>query len=267
VNLVARAAERWCFRLQRAAVFACVSNGVAGEVRSFYPRLASRVITIHNGVDTEHFAPAPAGAAPAPRGPRSALDGDRLSALFVGGEWEGKGLRPLLEALKLAPGWDLLVAGRGDRERYEQLARRLGVASAVHWLGVVGDVRSLYRRADAFVLPSTYETFSLVTFEAAACGLPVLVTPVSGVSELIVDGENGFFITREPETIALRLRELGADAGLCERLGRGARAAALRFSSQRMVECYDRLFSQIAAPAGQAPEAVRSAAQAGGAVA
>ena len=42
--------------------------------------------------------------------------------------------------------------------------------------------------------PSQYEVFSLVTFEAAAEGLPVLVTPVSGPTDLIKQGENVYFL-------------------------------------------------------------------------
>ncbi len=58
----------------------------------------------------------------------------------------------------------------------------------MHWLGVVRDIQVVYELADAFVLPSSYETFSLVTFEAAASGLPILATPVNGVRELIATG-------------------------------------------------------------------------------
>ena len=79
------------------------------------------------------------------------------------------------------------------------------MGGAVHWLGVVSDVQAVFKLADAFVLPSSYETFSLVTFEAAASGLPVLATAVNGVRELIRDGENGFLIDIEPAGIAARL--------------------------------------------------------------
>src|SRR6201999_4479880 len=48
-------------------------------------------------------------------------------------------------------------AGAGDRERYEELARSLGVPEAVHWLGVSRDVPLVLAAADALVFPSTYE--------------------------------------------------------------------------------------------------------------
>ena len=117
-------------------------------------------------------------------------------------------------------------------------------------LGVTHDVQLVYQLADAFLLPTAYESFSLVTFEAAASGLPVLVTPVSGVRELIEDGRNGFLISREPELIAARLRALAGDGELRERLGRTARESALAYSSSRMVERHAELYERLAATAG-----------------
>ena len=91
-----------------------------------------------------------------------------------------------------------MVAGGGDRPHYEALAESLGVGPRIRWLDVVHDIPLVYELADAFVMASSYETFSLVTFEAAASALPVLATAVNGVRELIEDGENGFLITAEP---------------------------------------------------------------------
>jgi UDP-glucose:(heptosyl)LPS alpha-1,3-glucosyltransferase len=172
-----RVSERLCFRANRSATFVCVSDGVAEEVRSYFPELAERVTTIHNGVDTERFAPQRYQVqAQAMRRSLGIADG-RLVAVMVGSEWERKGLAPLIQALALAPAWDLVVAGSGDRERYQRLADSLGVADAVHWLGVTREVEHVYALADAFLLPTSYETFSLVTFEAAASGLAILASP------------------------------------------------------------------------------------------
>jgi len=179
---------------------------------------------------------------------RLKIAGDRLVAAFVGSEWERKGLRPVIGALALAPEWDLVVAGDGDRARYEQLAESLAVGQAVHWLGSTSDVQVVYALADAFVFPSGYETFSLVTFEAAASGLPVLATPVGGISELIRDGKNGFLITRQPEVIADRLRTLNADPRRRARMGEAARRSALPFTWSEMVARHEQLYTRLARP-------------------
>jgi glycosyltransferase involved in cell wall biosynthesis len=242
VGLLKRAGERACFALNRAATFVCVSDGVAGELRDQYPQLAARVITIHNGVDTHTFAPGVRANDARPARDALAIPRDGLVALFVGSEWERKGLRPVMAALPRASGWTLVVAGDGDRARYERLAASLGVAASVRWLGVTEDVQLAYALADAFVLASSYETFSLVTFEAAASGLPLLCTPVSGVRELLADGVNGFFISPDPRDIAARLHQLGADPKLRSRLGAAAREAVLRYSWQVMTERHRELY-------------------------
>ncbi len=245
MGLMSRVAERLCFRANSTAVFTCVSEGVAEEIREHYPEAADRVMTIHNGVDTEAFAPGAHGERAQAMRRSLGIPSGRLLAAFVGGEWERKGLQPAIEALASAPEWDLVVAGGGDRAHFQALADSLGVGERVHWAGVVREVQVVYAMVDAFVLPSAYETFSLVTFEAAASGLPVLATPVNGVRELIVDGQNGFLISRRPAVIAERLGQLAADPQLRSRLGEAARRSALRFSWQEMVDEYHHLYAQM----------------------
>jgi UDP-glucose:(heptosyl)LPS alpha-1,3-glucosyltransferase len=245
IGLLTRLGERACFHLNRRASFLCVSEGVADEVREHYPALVERVVTIHNGVDTETFAPGRHTARARSLREDAAIAEERLVVAFVGSEWQRKGLGAAIEALAQAPAWDLVVAGAGDEAHYRQLADSLGVGGAVHWLGVVRDVQIVYEMADAFVLPSSYETFSLVTFEAAASGLAILACPVNGVRELIEDGRNGFLIGADPDEIARRLGELAADPALRARLGRAARSSALRFSWERMISQHEDLYAAV----------------------
>ncbi len=245
-SMLKRLGERVCFRVNHAAAFVCVSDGVAEEMRRHFPWLAERVVTIHNGVDTDTFSPDVRRAEAGRRRAELDIAEDQLVAAFVGSEWERKGLEPAIRALAMAPEWTLVVAGDGDRGRYQALAESLGASGAVRWLGVTSDVQLVYAIADAFVLPSSYETFSLVTFEAAASGLPLLATPVSGVRELIEDGHNGFLISREPGEIAARLKLLASDPPLRARLGRAARESALDFSWRAMVVAHDELYARLA---------------------
>jgi len=253
VGIVKRLSERAAFHRNRDAVFACVSEGVAEEVREHYPRLAPHVIAIHNGVDLERFEPGRW------REQASSLRGElgigeqQLVALFVGGEWERKGLRLVVEALAQAPEWMLAVAGGGDRSHFEQLAGSLGVQERIRWLGVQREVAPLYAMADAFVLPTSYETFSLATFEAAASGLPLLATPVNGVRELLQPGVNGVFIDRRAESVSQALGELSADRPRMLEMGRAARRASLRFSWENTVERHHELYRRLAKGQRAAP--------------
>lgn len=246
VGWVKRKAERICFRANETATFVCVSDGVAEEMRRHYPELADRVVTIYNGVDTKTFAPGKHESESEEMRKRLGIPPERRVAAFVGGEWERKGLRVALQALSKAADWDLVVAGKGDEGRYRESADSLGVGGAVHWLGVVREIEVVFALADAFILPSSYETFSLVTFEAAASGLPIVATPVSGVRELLEDGKNGFLIERDPDLLAQRLTRLAEDPELRARIGKAARASSLRFGWEVMVREHDRLYSRLA---------------------
>jgi UDP-glucose:(heptosyl)LPS alpha-1,3-glucosyltransferase len=198
---------------------------------------------VANGVDASLFRPERATRERVRA--ELGIDATENLAVFVGGDWERKGLRFAVEALSFAPRWHLAVAGGGDPVPMTERARRTGTSPRLHFLGRVHDTPSLYAAADAFVLPSSYETFSLVSFEAAASGVPLLVTRVSGVVDLIKDGRNGWFISRDAGEIAMRLDELLANPELANAMRTEARAAAARYSWESMADGYRRLYEEL----------------------
>jgi UDP-glucose:(heptosyl)LPS alpha-1,3-glucosyltransferase len=244
-GLLGRIAERICFPLENPRRFVCVSEGVAQEIRTYFPRFADRTVVIPNGVDTEAFAPGARRAEAAALRERLGIAPEQLVAIFVGSEWERKGLEEAILAVSRAPGWDLLVVGAGDRERYQAIATAAGGANAVHWAGVSRDVAPLYELADALVFPTSYEAFPLVALEAAASGLPIVATGVNGVRELVRDGVEGFLVERDPDQIAARLRRLAGEPELRTAMGRAARESALDYSWDRMVDRHIALYEQL----------------------
>jgi UDP-glucose:(heptosyl)LPS alpha-1,3-glucosyltransferase len=248
--LLGRVAERVCFPLNRPRRFVCASEGVAEEIREHFPKQADRAMTIPNGVDIDAFAPGSRREEALALRERLNIAPDRRVAIFVGSEWQRKGLEPVIQALARASGWDLLVVGNGDQVRYRAVADEAGVGDAVHWLGVSRDTAPLYQLADAFVFPTSYEAFPLVALEAAASGLPILATPVNGVRELVNDGANGFLISRDPSDIARRLQQLADDPGLRERLGSAARRSALEYSWEKMVARHHELYASLSREPG-----------------
>jgi glycosyltransferase involved in cell wall biosynthesis len=247
VGWVSRVFERLCYSRNRGARFLCVSEGVADELRRFFPAAAERVMSIPNGVDVDAFQPGLRAGEAAELRAAQGVAPNRLLAAFVGSEWERKGLGPAIRSLAQAPSWDLMVAGGGDQAAYGELARSLGVQDAVHWLGVSRDVPLVYEAADALVFPSSYEAFPLVILEAAASGLAILTTPVNGVGELLVDRRSTMLINKDPSVIARRLEELAADPELRRSIAGAAREAVLSFTWERMVRSHHELYQQIAA--------------------
>jgi glycosyltransferase involved in cell wall biosynthesis len=222
----ALAAERWCYRPSRVRRLAAVSAGTAAEVARHYPGVS--VAVLPNGVDARRFAPDDDDR----RLVRiSEGVGDDLVALFVGSDWHRKGLRLAIAALAdvraRGVGAALWIIGRGDRARFEELARQLGVTAAVRFLGERPDPERYYRAADVLVLPSAYEASPLVCFEAAASGLPLVVTSIPTADQLIGDDEAGVVVERTTRSVADAL------AMLADPLVRASRGAMARQRARR----------------------------------
>src|SRR6202000_1194572 len=88
----------------------------------------------------------------------------------------------------------LLVVGHPRTTPYERLARSLGIADNIRFLGPRRDVQHCYFAADFLVHPTFYDPCSLVVLEALACGLPVITTRHNGASELLHPPREGFVI-------------------------------------------------------------------------
>jgi UDP-glucose:(heptosyl)LPS alpha-1,3-glucosyltransferase len=228
-RVLALAGERWCYRPGRLRAFAAVSRGVGNEVSEHYPGIP--VYVTPNGVDHERFHPDPKA-----REEVRNANGLREEpvAVFVGGDWDHKGLAIALGALaqvrRQGPDLRLWVVGDGDQERFSALAGELGVAAAVSFLGLRNDVERVLPAADMFVLPSMYETFSLVAFEAAACALPIVATPVHGIVDLLAHEDAGILVDRDAESVGAALARLADDPDLRSRLGRGALARSSSYT-------------------------------------
>ncbi len=115
-----------------------------------------------------------------------------------------KGMEILLQALAQVRDRGhrlrLVVAGDGERRAaLERLSERLGLGTGVHWAGRCSrsETARLRRRAAALVVPSTYEGMPLVVLEAMGDGVPVIASAVSGIPEVVVDGETGWLVPPE----------------------------------------------------------------------
>lgn len=150
-----------------------------------------RVSVLRNGVDLQRFRPHDPAAC------RRALGVEGTVLLSVGLLVERKGHHLIIEALPKLPGVTLLIAGDGEqRDSLPALARRLGVADRVSFLGAVANDRlaPLYSAADALVLASSREGWANVLLEAMACGTPVIASRVWGTPEVVTDPAAGVLI-------------------------------------------------------------------------
>ncbi len=182
---------------------------------------------------------------------RLGLRGDDVGAVFVAlGHFERKGLPQLVEALtRTGANVKLIVVG-GEKSlvtRYQRIVSELGIADRVRFVGAQADVRPFLWCADVFVLPSAYEVRSLAVLEAAAAGLPLIVTRAAGPEELVEHGNNGFVVGRDPAEIAGTLVRFAAlDVDDRRAMGKRARAAARRFEPESFLASWRHVYASIA---------------------
>lgn len=227
-----------------------VSEGVKQELTSHYDVPPHDITVIPNGVDIQAFSPESNRLRRNQARSRWGIAESEHVVLFVGNEFGRKGLKFLIGAMGILPDLPLklVVVGRENPVPYMQLASSAGLADRVLFVGAVDDMPGVYAAGDIFVLPSAYEAFPLALLEAAASGLPIIVTRVHGASDLIKNGENGFFVERESYALADAISMLLHNRSLAGRLGQNARATAEKYSWMRMVhrtlEIYEMVLKQ-----------------------
>lgn len=198
-------AERFLYRPAWNKHLVAVSETLASDLRVRFPYGSDGVVVVPNGVDVGRFASTPKRREESRA--RFGLPEGVLVALFVGGDWERKGLSLALEAMSMVQNWSLLIVGRGDEEKYRTLAEELGVGERVYFFGRQSDTAPFYWAADVLVHPSRYETFGLVFLEALAAGLGIVTTV-----------ENELVSEMERLGAAVRVKREGRD--VAEALGR-----------------------------------------------
>jgi glycosyltransferase involved in cell wall biosynthesis len=192
-----------------------------------------KILVNYHGVDVNRFAP-----------PATNTDGSKPLQIISCGQLERyKGMHLLIGACaaldRQGIGFECLIIGEGpQRGQLERQIARLGLAANVHLLGArpQAEVAELYRHADMFVLASELagksgrrDVIANVIVEAMAAGLPVVVSHIPGVEELVEDGVTGYLVPpNRPEGFALAIKKLADSRDDRVRFGKAARRRVLR---------------------------------------
>ncbi len=165
-----------------------------------------------------------------------ARDAGPLRILFLAWVDRAKGIYELLDATRslaadsAMPDFELHVAGGGAHvDAFRARAHTLGLAARVKIHGWVDDEarRALVASADVFVLPSYAEGMPNSMIEAMSLAVPVVVTPVGSIADVIRDGENGLLVApRDAEALRATLARLLASPELRRRIGDAGRETA-----------------------------------------
>jgi starch synthase len=261
-----------------AAAVIAVSSAMRDDVLRCYPDIdPDRVHVVHNGIDTEAWAP----VADPDRVRALGVDPGRPSVIFVGRVTRQKGLPWFLRSCaELPPEVQIvLCAGAPDTPEIEREVSSLAADLAATRDGVVWiremlprpDVIALLSAATVFACPSVYEPLGIVNLEAMACDTAVVATATGGIPEVVVSGETGLLVPIEQATdgtgtpldperyvadFAEALNEVLASPERAAEMGRAGRKRAIESFSwaaiaERTVEVYRGVTAEESPPAAE----------------
>ena len=180
---------------KRARITICVSKQICRTLETYYSINPCNLTFIPNPINPD----------PIDHTCHAKIDIRQHFILQVGRLTVQKGqditLRAFRNLLEVFPNLHLVFAGEGpDRQRLEQLAKKLGVYEKIRFLGWVKDPRPLMKKALFLVHPSRYEGWPNVLAEALWCGCPVIATRCGGgPEEMLEDGRFGMLIAPDNE--------------------------------------------------------------------
>ena len=233
-------AERFAYRTAEwllsylANVVICVSEQELEHARSIGIQ-SDKLAMVHNGIQQL--------AAVNRHDMRAELQlaEEEVCVGFVGRLSAQKSVHRLIKAFATALHDDvslrLVIVGDGPaRAELEELARILGIGPRVAFTGSRNGVAAM-AAFDIFALPSRYEAFPYVLLEAAARGLPIVMTETGGAHSVVRHEENGFVVPQDQiEFLAARLGQLAGDRKLVQRMSECSKSVAREFTVDNMVE-------------------------------
>lgn len=218
-NLLGLVWMRGFLRGTTAKLVLSVSEAVASDLRKENPAL--KIGILPNSYDAARFHPAIRQIhRETVRRELGYMENETVFAFVSAGHYRRKGFFLAVEALaKLRDRGHhcrfLVVGGRPKRLRELQIQLAHTFPAWQEWMtftGMIPDVERYFAAADGFLFPSYSEAFALVEVEAAACGLPLFLTPHHGSEMILDDGVNGRQIPFNPEGIAHILEEFVTEA-------------------------------------------------------
>jgi len=192
----------------------------------------SQVMKLVSASHWDKIEISPLGVDPERYQPRSApADTGCFQMLCVGRLTPAKGQRILIEACRklntAGRNFHLTIVGSGpDAADLKAATRDYGLENRIEFTGALNqdEVQMCYAKADVFVLPSFAEGIPVVLMEAMASGLPCVTTRITGIPELIRDGEDGLLVMpSDVDELVSAVTRLIDDPELRMRLSRAGR--------------------------------------------
>jgi L-malate glycosyltransferase len=219
-----------------------ICDATVENLRKFHSAPARKITRVYNG------------AGPLTRVEQTQQSSKNVFTLVFVGRLAAVKNHPLLltafrDALSTMPGLRLSMVGDGvERSALESLAEQLGISAQVTFWGQQLDVAPYFSAADAFIMSSRSEGLPVSLLQAFSIGLPVIVTDVGGMAEVVRLAKAGFTVSpTDPAGMASAILQLAGNSAEREQFSKNAVAAFhSRFSLETMVDAYMELYRDTA---------------------
>lgn len=238
--------ESFVYRLLKFQIVS-VSKNVDDMVKRKLSYLNST--QIDNGIDTDHFYPSEEVKKESRR--KLNIENKYPIILHVGRAAEVKRQQDIIEAVSILKSnykdIILLLVGRENKEKYQELVFRLSLNENVKFLGINTNMFEIINSADIGVFPSLYEGLSLALAEQMSCGLPMIVSDIPSLREMCDDGKNAILVPiKDPISISNAVSKIINDPNVVISLGKSARKyVKQKYSIHKMVSSYEVIYKNM----------------------
>jgi glycosyltransferase involved in cell wall biosynthesis len=201
------------------------------------------------GVDTHALAPGKVAAeeVQAIRAGMGLMYNDVLLSMLAAFE-PRKRHRDALQALARAENHKLHLALAGDgplAPEMQRLAKELGIADRVHFLGQRRDVHAVIRASAATLLPSGREGLSRAVLESLSLAVPVIGTNVKGISDLLAQGCGLLVNVGDIEALAKAMSWVADHPEKARAMGEVGRQQMVNYDTSRIIELHEQLYAKV----------------------
>lgn len=249
--------ERLAFHRVRKIVVP--SHGLQRELTREYPGVADKIVVISNPVDLERFARPDDFDRAGMRASLGYSDGDVVFVFVALGDFSRKGLGVILPALAGLPAEQLVHArllvvggGEGEIEQFRRQVVSLGILDKIRFVGLQKDVRPYLWASDVLAFPSAYEIFSLAILQAAAAGLPPIVSEgLYGAEEYVKHEINGWIVPRHEIGVRTALRDAISNVERLPEMSHAAQTSVQQYSQRTFVAKWFDVYAEMIRGKGQ----------------
>ncbi len=237
------------YTCKRVSRIIAISDMIKNDIIRYHNIDPQKIDVIYNGVDLQRFNPDNKKKYRAIVRKELSL-GEEIVILYISNNFRLKNLFTLIKSLgelkKSGKKFKALIIGRGNKNPYLRLIKKLDCLENVIFFGHVGEIEKYYAASDLYVHPTYYDSCSLVVTEALASGLPVITTKYDGASGVIEDGREGFVMSNPTDYSALAEKiSLFYNDEFSQKASIAAREKAEKYPAEKNCEEIIKVYNEI----------------------